>query len=261
MSLAISGTSGTAMKGQTVALAATATYSTNGTADVTSLAAWSTSNASVATVAPTGVVTMVGAGEVDITATYSGLNASVHLRVTAVTAITISGVGNTATVLQTAALTATATLSDNSTLNVTAQAAWTSSNQAVATVSAAGVVTFVAPGDVDIAATFGGVGGSVHVTVPAVFYNLTGIVTDAGDNRPVGGIVVAIQGGQDNGRMAVTDGSGAYLLRDVAAGAFTVQFSSPLAEYVTATRAVTLLQNERVDIALTRTALPLPRSH
>jgi uncharacterized protein YjdB len=50
--------------------------------------------------------------------------------------------------------TATANFSDGTTLNVSASSTWTSSNTAVATVSATGLVTGVSDGGVTITATY-----------------------------------------------------------------------------------------------------------
>jgi uncharacterized protein YjdB len=54
----------------------------------------------------------------------------------------------------TAQFTATVTMSDGTTSNVTTASAWQSSNPAVATVSAAGVVTALTDGQVTITATY-----------------------------------------------------------------------------------------------------------
>lgn len=63
--------------------------------------------------------------------------------------------------------TATATMIDGRTADVTAQAAWTSGTLANATVSESGVVTGVKAGSSDITATLFGVSGKKSVTVTA----------------------------------------------------------------------------------------------
>jgi hypothetical protein len=68
----------------------------------------------------------------------------------------------------TAQFVATATLSNSASQGVTAQAAWSSSNSTIATVSSDGTVTGVAAGDVDITATYQNVAGHVHVTITSV---------------------------------------------------------------------------------------------
>ena len=58
--------------GEIVKLTATANLSPSGTADVSHLASWSSSDPAVATVAPGGYMTGIGAGTANVTATYQG---------------------------------------------------------------------------------------------------------------------------------------------------------------------------------------------
>lgn len=78
-------------------------------------------------------------------------------------AVNVSGV----TVGHTVQATATATMIDGRTADVTAQAAWTSGNPATATVSESGVVTGVKADASDITATLFGVSGKKSVVVTA----------------------------------------------------------------------------------------------
>jgi hypothetical protein len=82
-SIALSGIGPTATVGQTAALVATATYSDGSTAQVTNDAAWDSSNNSVASVSSVGMVEFKGAGDVDLKASYRGMNSSMHVSVTA----------------------------------------------------------------------------------------------------------------------------------------------------------------------------------
>jgi hypothetical protein len=66
----------------TFQLTATARMSDTTTRDVTTLAAWETSNAALATVSPTGVLTVVGSGEIEARATYQGVMGTVKMVVT-----------------------------------------------------------------------------------------------------------------------------------------------------------------------------------
>ena len=59
--------------GAAVQFTATAALSDGTTQDVTSLAAWQSSDPSAATVSSTGVVTAMAAGTVDVTATYQNV--------------------------------------------------------------------------------------------------------------------------------------------------------------------------------------------
>jgi|SRR5579864_742724 len=72
------------------------------------------------------------------------------------TVVSVTVTGPTVGVGLTAQFTATANMSDGTTQNVTTAAAWQSSNPAVATVSALGVVTGVAGGQTTITATYQG---------------------------------------------------------------------------------------------------------
>jgi hypothetical protein len=75
-------------------LIATARFSDSTTKDVTSVAQWASSNPALATVAPTGMVTVLGTGGVDLTATYQTVTGSLHLAVVFAPrpAVTLSGV-------------------------------------------------------------------------------------------------------------------------------------------------------------------------
>lgn len=62
-------------------------------------------------------------------------------------------------------LTAEVTYADGTSDDVTSQATWTSSDDAVATVDAAGIVTAVTEGTCTITAEFGGVSDTSAITV------------------------------------------------------------------------------------------------
>jgi hypothetical protein len=67
--------------GQTRQLVAMATQSTGATADVTQQATWQSSAAAVATVSPTGLVTAVAQGDVEISATYQSVRGTLGVGV------------------------------------------------------------------------------------------------------------------------------------------------------------------------------------
>src|SRR6266516_286720 len=91
-SIAVSGNS--PALGDTSQFTATATLSTGTTQDVTAQATWQSSDAAVATVSSAGMVRSMAAGDADITATYSGVRGSQHVRVAAavVPARTLTGI-------------------------------------------------------------------------------------------------------------------------------------------------------------------------
>lgn len=202
-------------------LTATAQLSDGTSKDVTSVATWVSSNPALATVSTTGVVTVVGSGELDVRASYQSVTGSLHLLVTRVpvTSVTISGSpSTTATTFQ---LTATANLSDGSTQNVTSSATWTSSNTQVATVSQSGVVTVVSSGDVDVQAAYQGTTGTSHFTVALPkTYSFTGVVAEAAPNaHPVAGARVQIV----VGNYATTDSNGVFSIAGVPVGRSIVE--------------------------------------
>lgn len=77
-----------------VQLVATARSSDGTTLDVTSAAQWESSNTSLATVVPGGLVTVVGTGDVDLRATYQSVTGTMRLIVSLPprTNIVLSGV-------------------------------------------------------------------------------------------------------------------------------------------------------------------------
>jgi hypothetical protein len=77
----------------------------------------------------------------------------------------VSVTGTPPTIGGTVQFTAMATFSNGITQDVTSQATWQSSNPAILTVSALGVVTAVGLGDADVRATYQSVSGSQHVTL------------------------------------------------------------------------------------------------
>ena len=155
---------------QIVQVTATASFSDGTTEDVTSAAAWSSSDTAIATVSSSGLVTALGGGDGDITATYEGVSATIQLTLTAsapdVTSISVTG-PISLELGASAQFTATATRSDGSTENVTSSVTWTSSNTTVATVTASGTVTANQGGVANIRATLDGLSDEVSLTVTA----------------------------------------------------------------------------------------------
>ncbi len=162
----------TLAKGSSEALTATGYYSDNSTQDLSASVQWSTGDGTVATVAVTngkGVVTAVGAGTTSVTASdpASGKSGATMVTVTAATlsSLSVTPVNPSLAVGTSVQLDATATYSDTSTQDVTAQASWTSSDPNVATVSLGGQVVAKQAGACTISATLDGVGGSTAVAV------------------------------------------------------------------------------------------------
>ena len=155
--------------GATLPLVVTATYSDNTTAIVTSASTFSSAATANVAVAASGAISGVAAGTSLITASYNGKSATTNATVFAATLTSIAVTPATASipVTGTQQFIATATYSDNSTGNVTATVAWTSSNTLVATVLNTGVATGLTAGTTNIIATSGLKSGSAVLTVTA----------------------------------------------------------------------------------------------
>jgi uncharacterized protein YjdB len=126
---------------------------------------WSSSDITIATVTASGRVVAVTPGTVTITATSEGTQGAAALTVSSPVrsvAVTLGA----STLLVGGQTTATDLVKDaNNNVLTDRSVAWTSSNNAVAQVSPAGVVTAVAIGTANIVATVEGVAGSAPLTV------------------------------------------------------------------------------------------------
>jgi hypothetical protein len=155
------------------------TYSDSSTADITTVVSWSSSNTAVATISNTGnspgLASAIAAGTTTIGAldTNSGVSASTTLTVSTATLVSIALTPASPNIVQglTQQMTATATYSDSSTKNVTAEVTWSTGNIAIASVSnvvtTRGVVTGIATGSTSVTATYPltAVSGTTTVTV------------------------------------------------------------------------------------------------
>ncbi len=104
------------------------------------------------------------------------------------TGLTVSGLTGLTTPGQTTQLTARVSFSDGSAQDVTTQAAWQTSNTAVATVSPTGLVTSVTFGQTDVTAAFQRVSGKVTINLPL---DLTGLWRGTGTD-PTGSSTFAV---------------------------------------------------------------------
>ena len=144
----------------------TATATDNTGATVSATFTWSTSSTSVAVVNSSGLATAVGDGTAQITATTQGVAGSGSLSVAiAVSAVEVNpGMANLLSIGATIQLSAVA--KDASGNAIPGKAiSWASSDLAVATVDATGLVTSAGNGTATITATTEGVQGSSTVTV------------------------------------------------------------------------------------------------
>ncbi len=186
-SLALTPDGGTLPIGQTLQLTATITFMDGTDVDVTSAVMWRSSRDSVAVVNNEGLVTTVSEGITSITALHSsGLERSVSVRVTPPTLTTLTVTPTTATLGlgETVALSVEGILSNGTRMDMTNQVEWSSTDEAVATISNMpgdqGTARTVGPGTTTISARdpisnvrSDDTGGSAQITVtPATLQSI-----------------------------------------------------------------------------------------
>ena len=132
---------------------------------------WSSSSPSVATVSnaagSAGIVYTLSPGKTTITATVGSVTSSITVTVTtSLVSIAVTPSNSTVSIgsSQILSLTATGTYADGSTIDLSSQVNWASSNKSIANVVNALVVP-VAPGSATITATLASLTGSATVTV------------------------------------------------------------------------------------------------
>lgn len=172
----LSPTTTTIIKGKTQQLTATVAPATASDKSLT----WTSSNTSVATVNSSGLVTGVGTGSATITATTTSGAHKATCDITVRVPVSGISVSPTTTSLikgRTQQLAATVSPADATNKNYT----WSSTNTAVASVSATGLVTAVGGGSATISATTAdgsySAGCIVTVTVPVTGINIADVST------------------------------------------------------------------------------------
>jgi len=201
---------------------------------------WASSNAAVATVNGSGLVTGVTAGSATITATSEGKSgsASVTVLIVPVATVTVSPASANIAVGATRQLSAVTKDSAGSTLTGRV-ITWATSNTAVATVNGSGLVTGVAAGSATITATSEGKSGSSAVTVLIVpvasvtvspasasiaiggSKQLSAVTKDSAGGTLIGRVVTW---GSSNSAVATANATG--LVSGVTAGAVTITATS-----------------------------------
>lgn len=131
---------------------------------------WNSSNPSVATVSPTGLITAVSAGVSTITATSSGKSATLVVTTSLVPVSTVTLVAlNPAQIGRTIQLFNTLKSADGTTLTTNQRVlAWASTDTTVATVSSTGVLTGISTGTAVVTCVVEGKVGLLNVTVSQV---------------------------------------------------------------------------------------------
>lgn len=164
--------SATLAPGLGLQLRANATQADHSQRTVTGLAAWSSSNPAVCTVddgARKGFVTALQPGSCTLSATFQGFTGQCNAAVQSltVTALAIAPAAPAVAKGGALQLTATATLSDGSAFDATGTAAWSSSAQAIATVSETGLASGLSAGSAALSATLRGKTAQVSLRVNA----------------------------------------------------------------------------------------------
>jgi hypothetical protein len=170
VSLAVTPATATVAAGNTQQLTATATYSDGSAFNVTALSAWTSASTPVATIgAATGLARGASAGSAVVTAVYGSKNASSTIVVLppVIASIAVTPATSTVAIGATQQFDATATYSDNTTVQINGIAAWSSATAANGTVSATGLATGLAGGTTVISAASGGKTGTAVLTVLA----------------------------------------------------------------------------------------------
>lgn len=154
-------------KGLTQQFNVNGTYSDGTVLNLNNTAVWSSLNAIFASVNATGLVTAANTGTATIQAVYNSLIGQAAVTVTPpqLTTLVISPAGSTVERGNTLQLTAMGSYTDSTTQNLSNTVAWSSSNPAVATINASGLVTTFTAGSTTITAAKDGVSNSTGVTV------------------------------------------------------------------------------------------------
>ncbi len=157
-------------------------YTDGSTKDLTSAVAWTSTNSAVATIGTSGLAVGTAKGTTTIQAISGTIVGSTSLTVTAALAsITVAPTNTSVTKGSSLQFTATGVFSDGSTQNLTSAVIWTSTNTAVATITAAGNSTATGAGSTTIQAVSGTITGTTGLTVnPAVLVSIA--VTPAGSS-------------------------------------------------------------------------------
>jgi hypothetical protein len=186
----------TITKGSNKQFVVNGTFSDATTQDLTADASWVSSATEVATVGDTaltkGLAQAVAVGTSTISATFDSVTLSTLLTVTepVLKSIAVTPANPSVLTLSTEPFKATGTYSDGSTVDLTSQVVWSSSNPGIATIASSGTASTLTQGNSTISATLNGVSGSTILKVTGG--NLTGIVPSVTTITLVKGTVARI---------------------------------------------------------------------
>ena len=216
VSIAITPIAPSIIKGELQQFIAIGTFNNSTTQDITNDVIWSSSALDKATISNAagskGLATSLQVGVTNISAFYNGItapNATLTIKSPPLQSLTITPAAPSIVITTVQSFIATATLADNSTHDVTHFVTWSSSNEAIATISNAsgtkGDATGVAAGTTTITAQLLGVSTNTALTVT----NLT-----IGDLIG-GGVVACLKGGINDLIAATVDNSNSIVWGDM----------------------------------------------
>jgi hypothetical protein len=170
-SIAVSPSSSTLPKQISTGFTAIGTFADGQQVDLTSVAAWTSSKASVATASNVsgmrGEATGVAPGVSTISAVFNGQVGTAALTVTSLTLNTLAITPGSPNIFpgHYQNFVATGTFSDGSTMDLSSQVAWSSSNVNVAVIDGIGIATSASSGTTTITAALNGVNTTAILTV------------------------------------------------------------------------------------------------
>jgi hypothetical protein len=150
---------------------ATGTYADGTTANITGQVTWTSSAINVATINTAAAARIVGPGQTTIQATLGTITGSTTLSKLPASLVSLTVTPGVVTIAEgsTQQFTATTRDTDNVLQDVTGSAMWNSSATNIATISATGLSTALAPGQTTITATFGALRGSATLSTRSFF--------------------------------------------------------------------------------------------
>jgi trimeric autotransporter adhesin len=154
-----------------VPLTATGQFGDGSTQNLTNTVTWTCTPSTIATISTVtgfqGTVTGVAPGSATVTAVFAGVVGTTTVNTTnaTLTTITITPANPGISLGATQQFTATGKFSDGSSLDLTRQVTWTSSDVSIAVINAGGFASSVATGLSTITATLNGVSGNTQLTV------------------------------------------------------------------------------------------------
>ena len=239
---------------------ATAVYSDGSAQDVSTKSAWTSATPAVATVtAASGNATGLSQGSVAISATFNGKTGTAALTVApaALMSLAITPPAVTLFAGETRQLTATATYSDGTAVDVTTQSQFTSANTAAVSTTLPGLLSGVAEGSSIISAAFGGkVATSMATTAAATLSSISISPASATINLGAKQTYVVTARYSDNSTAIVT--SSANLSSSVT-GIATVLNTGVATGIMTGTTTISAnLNGQTANASLTVVAVVLP---